>query len=167
MSDQTRITKISQMKTPELIGILISSIVLCFLFINATRFYSVVQSLDQAYFLETIDTTYKTGHPTTRLQFSSLLYIHDLIVAPAATVCAYPLENDGQQSLNLYKRHSIPQLYVLGVIRRILPSKIIYYFCALLAFPGLLLVIYLGSRYLRLPIVISVILSLMVAFHPA
>jgi hypothetical protein len=155
------------MKTPEKIVFCTLSVVFLILFTNATRINSVAQQLDQAYFLETIDTTLESGRPTTMLQRSSLHLIKDLIVAPASKVCAYEFDNDGREYMNLYQRHSFPILYVLAALRVLFPTKIIYYMCALIAFPGLLFTLYFICRYLGLPVIIAIVLLLVVAFHPA
>ncbi len=157
----------SEMKAVEKALILSLSIVLFFLFLNATRFNWLGQSLDQAYFLETIDTTYETGRSTTMLMGSVIRALDDLIVAPVSRVCGYQFENDTREYFNLYKRHSFPILYGLAGLRIFLSAKIIFYLCALVAFPGLLLAVYFRSRNIGIPVIPSVILILMVAFHPA
>jgi len=157
----------SQMKTPEKTAILVLSIVLVFLFINATRINSVSQQLDQAYFLESIDTTLATGRSTTMLGRSIIHAVSELITAPVSKICEYPLENDRQGYLSLYQRHALPILYGLAALRTFLPTNVVYYLCALVAFPGLLFIVYFRSRHLGVPVIISVVLLLMVAFHPA
>jgi hypothetical protein len=157
----------SQIKTPEKIVILILSLGFFFLFINATRINSLVQSLDQAYFLESIDTTFESGHSTTMLTGSVIRALKDLIVAPVSKICEYQFENEGREYLNIYERHSFPILYGLAGLRTLFSAKVVYYLCALIAFPGLLLLVYLRSRNIGLPVIISIILLLMVAFHPA
>jgi hypothetical protein len=147
--------------------ILSLSIVLFVLFLNATRFNWLVQSLDQAYFLETIDTTFETGHPTTMLMGSVIHALQDLIAAPVSQICGYQFENDAREYFNLYERHSFPILYGLAGLRTLFSAKVIFYLCALVAFPGLLLVVYFRSRNIGLPVMLSAILLLMVAFHPA
>lgn len=157
----------SEIKTVERALILGLSIALFFLFANATRINWLVQGLDQAYFLESIDTTFESGHSTTMLTGSVIRALKDLIVAPASVVCGYQFENDGKEYLNIYQRHSFPILYGLAVLRPLFSAKLIYYLCALVAFPGLLLVVYLRSRTIGVPVIVSSILLLMVAFHPA
>lgn len=157
----------SQIKTVEKAVVLTLSLGFFFLFLNATRINSLVQALDQAYFLESIDTTFESGHSTTMLGRSLIHAIQDLITAPASKICEYQFENDGREYLNIYERHSLPILYGLAGLRTLFPAKVIYYLCALVAFPGLLLVVYFRSRNIGLPVIISVILLLMVAFHPA
>jgi len=157
----------SEMKPVEKALIVSLSIVLFVLFLNATRFNWLVQSLDQAYFLESIDTTYESGHSTTMLTGSVIHALRDLIVAPVSSICGYQFENEGREYLNIYERHSFPILYVLAILRPVFSAKVIFYLCALVGFPGLLLVVYLRSRNLGLPVIVSSFLFLMVAFHPA
>lgn len=154
------------MKRSEEITVLVYSLVFLFLFANATRISSVVQALDQAYFIESIDTTAETGRSTTMLTRSSLNAIAGPVIATASQACEYPYENDGTHRLNIYERHSFPVLYLLASLKLLFTSQVIYYFCAMFAFPGLLLVIYLRARFIGLPVLAGVLLVLMVAFHP-
>jgi hypothetical protein len=93
--------------------------------------------------------------------------VSELITAPVSKICTYPFENDTREYLSLYQRHSLPILYGLAALRTFLPTNVVYYLCALLAFPGLLFIVYFRSRQLEVPIIISLVLFLMVAFHPA
>ena len=158
---------LSKIKTPERILILIFSLAFFVLFTNATRINSLTQQLDQAYFLESIDNTYETGRSTTMLTRSVIRAIQDLIVAPVSKICEYQFESDGREKMNIYERHSFPILYGLAALRTLFPTRIIYYLCALFAFPGLLLLIYLRSRVVGVPAFVSIVLVLMVAVHPA
>jgi hypothetical protein len=157
----------SEIKTVEKALILSLSIVLFVLFLNATTFNWLVQSLDQAYFLETIDTTFETGRSTTMLMGSVIHAIQDLITAPVSQVCGYRFENDNREYFNLYERHSFPILYGLAGLRIFLSARVIYYLCTLVAFPGLLFAVYFRSRKIGVSAILSAILLLMVAFHPA
>jgi len=157
----------SQIKPLEKTAILFLSLILSFLFVSATRINSLGQALDQAYFLETIDTTFETGHSTTMLGGSFVRVLQELITAPVSKICEFQFENEGREYLSIYDRHSLLILYGLAALKTIFPTTVIYYLCALVAFPGLLLVVYLRSRNIGLPVIVSVILLLMVAFHPA
>jgi hypothetical protein len=157
----------SQIKPSEKTLILVLSLILFFLFVNATRINSLVQGLDQAYFLESIDTTFESGHSTTLLTGSVIQAIRDLIAAPVSKICTYQFEDRRREYVNIYERHSFPILYILAGLRTFLPTKMVYYLCALVAFPGLLLVVYIRSSKIGLPLIISIVLLLIIAFHPA
>lgn len=160
-------SQLSKLKSTENLIVLVGCLVVFLLFLNATRINSVVQALDQAYFLESIDTTYENGQPSTMLGHTVIVAIENLLTIPAEKVCAYPFESDGKQYLNLYNRHAQPLFYVLAALRPIFSARIIYYFCALIAFPGLLLVVYLRTRAVGLPAALGIGLLTLVAFHPA
>lgn len=151
----------------EKVLIVVFGLILCVLFANATRINWITQQLDQAYFLESIDTTFETGRSTTMLTRSAIHAIQDLIVAPAPQVCEYEFQNDGKERMSIYERHSFPILYLLAGLRIFFSSQTIYYFCAIVAFPALLILVYLSSRRLGVPIILSGALTCVIAFHPA
>lgn len=69
----------SEIKNVKKALLLSLSIVLFVLFLNATRFNWLVQSVDQAYFLESIDPTFESGHSTTMLTGSVIQYLPGMV----------------------------------------------------------------------------------------
>src|SRR5258708_1726768 len=103
-------------------------------FARLTRIRYFTLALDEAYFLESIDTTYNTGVPQTMLTASVIEALQTVIMQPAAEVCASDLARPRRESMNIFEKHLFPILYPLALLRFFTGSLNLLVACAVIAF---------------------------------
>src|SRR6516165_7359793 len=103
-----------------IVGILLVLISIPFAKVVRVRYFG--QALDEAYFLESIDTTFNTGKPQTMLTASVVEAIKTVMVQPASEVCAADLAQSRREPVSIYERHSFPILYLLALLRFVMSS---------------------------------------------
>ena len=69
--------------------LVLAIISICFARATYLRYFTL--ALDEAHFLESIDTTYSTGKPATFLEASVIDALQTVIVQPASEVCSSDL----------------------------------------------------------------------------
>jgi len=154
------------MKRLETVLFAIAVLVVSVMFAQLTRARYFTLALDEAYFLESIDTTYNTGKSQTMLTASVVDALQTVIVQPAAQVCEADLAHPREEPMNIYERHAFPILYFLALLRFATDSLTILVLCATVAFPGLLACVYAFARRFDCPPWLAGVLVLLVAAHP-
>jgi hypothetical protein len=148
-----------------IVGILLVLISIPFAKVVRVRYFG--QALDEAYFLESIDTTFNTGKPQTMLTASVVEAIKTVMVQPASEVCAADLAQSRREPVSIYERHSFPILYLLALLRIVMSSLSILLVCEVIAFPCLLAAVYVISRHFGSPPWLASLLVALTAAHPA
>jgi len=151
----------------ERAAIVLAAVVLAVFFFVATRTNYYTLQLDSAYLVESIETTYHFHVPLTQLTKSVIHGIQTVLTASPATVCRQPLVADQTPLLNIFERHSFPILYGLAFCRFFFEAKYVVFFFQVLAFPGLLVAIYIILRRQAVGVAASLAFVLLVAAHPA
>ena len=154
-----------KLKEALLFAVVLLAVSVCFA--RATRIRYFTQALDEAYFRESIDTTYSSGKSQTFLTASVVDALQSVIYQPAAEVCQGDLAHPRLESVSIYERHAFPVLYPLALLRRFTGSLNILVLCAVIAFPGLLAIVYALARRFRCPRWLGVVLVTLTAAHPA
>lgn len=142
-------------------------LIVAVMFARLTRVRYFTQALDEAYFLESIDTTYSTGHPQTMLTASVVEALETVIIQPASTVCEADLAHPRSESISIYEKHAFPILYPLALMRFAFSSLTILVLCTVVAFPCLLACVYVFARRFGCPAWLAGVLALFTAAHPA
>ena len=155
------------MKLRETFLFAIVLLIFSVMFARATRVRYFTLALDEAHFLESIDTTYSTGKPATFLEASVIDAVRTVVLQPASEVCSSDLAHPRLESIGLYDRHAFPVLYPLALLRFFTGSLNILVLCAVIAFPGLLACVYVYARRFGCPPWLAGILVLLTAAHPA
>lgn len=123
--------------------------------------------LDQAYMVESIDTTFKYGVPLTQLTKTSIEAIRTLLAEPADVVCKASLPIDDGKLMNIYVWHAFPILYLIAPFEWIFDGKVIVAALTVLSFLGMIVVVFVTARRHGVPLVAAMSFAFLVSAHPA
>lgn len=154
------------MNRVELLIVALIAGIFSFLFYNATRVNYYVLQLDSAYLLELVDNTFQGGIPATYLG-KSVVAVNPTFSAPPERVCSATFDADNGPPLNNFERHSYLIVYLLAGFRFVFTSAQVVGLFQVLAFPGLLLAVYLVARREGMGPGQAAAVVLLTAAHPA
>jgi len=150
----------------ERVAVGVLSVAFAVLFYRASWTNYYTSQLDSAYLVESIEMARHHGFPLTYMGQSVIKAIGTIITAPPAEVCREPLLADRRPPLNVFERHSYLILYVLAFLRLVLEAGHAALLVQVLAFPGLLVAVYIILRSQTVGIVPSLAFTFLVGAHP-
>jgi hypothetical protein len=124
-------------------------------------------SIDQAYMVESIDTTASTGVPRTQLTKTAIQARRTVINVPSEDVCRLPMPADTGPMMNIFHWHSFPIFYVIAPLRALFHGNTIVAWLGALNFVGMLVVVYLAARRYNVPVIPALGFVFLVSAHPA
>jgi hypothetical protein len=139
----------------------------CFVFGSALSMNYYRLSIDQAYMVESLDTTLRYGLPLTQLTKTAIDAIRNILSVAPETVCAMPLPADTGPMMNIFEWHSFPILYLLAPFRLLFSGNTVVSALGAITFVGMIAVVYLAARQYQVPFFAAVALAFLVSAHPA
>jgi hypothetical protein len=131
----------------------------------AVNYYSL--DLDQAYMVESIDTTFRYWVPLTQLVKSSIEEIRTISSQEAARVCQMSLPLDRGPMMNIFVWHSMPILYLIAPLKWLFDGKAIVAALTSLTFVGMIVILYVAARRKNVPLLAALSFAFLVTAHPA
>lgn len=123
-------------------------------------------TLDQAYFVESLDTTLQYGVPLTRMSKSIIEYFRTIIDKDVATICQMALPLDRGPMMDVFSWHAIPVLYLIAPFTLIFDGPALGATLTALTFILMIVIVYVAARHRSVPVLAALSLAFLVTAHP-
>ncbi|MGH6824173.1 hypothetical protein [Methyloceanibacter sp.] len=133
---------------------------------RAMRLLHYTLTLDQAYFVESFDTTFRYGVPRSRMLKSITEYFKTIIDKDVATVCQMPLPVDHGPMMNVFSWHSLPILYLIAPLKLFFDGTVIVATLTALTFVLMIVIVYVAARRRSVPVLAAFSFAFLVTAHP-